>query len=347
MTVPAHWLQPAFHPAYARLLCMMVRRQGVEPSRLLADTGLTWRQLLDAERGVNFMQVRSLLLAAMTHGGSPLLGIEFGAALPVSAHGPVGYAVMASKNVGQALDVVSRYSGLRSKAFEFRVTDDECRCRVQVHERFDLAEVRIPLLEAVAILFVQVLETLVGFRLEQVEYAMPYAPPAWHATYGKWFAGKVGFDAPCLELRFPRELLEAPCLTADPAAFAAALRDCEQGMAQQALEGDWLQQIRARLQGREGELPACEALAAELHMSSRTLMRKLKARGTSYQELIDGVRKERAQWFLTHTGYPIEAIAEKLGYLDTSNFSRTFRRWFGVSPKEFRVSARGAQPPQT
>jgi AraC-like DNA-binding protein len=48
------------------------------------------------------------------------------------------------------------------------------------------------------------------------------------------------------------------------------------------------------------------------------------------------VRSELAAWWLTETQLPIERIAEKLGYQDTSNFSRTFRRWFGMPPLAMR-----------
>lgn len=325
---------------------MMMRKRGVDLPRLLAGTGLSWAQLLDASRGLNFVQMRSLILAAIKLSGSPLVGLEVGAALPVSAHGQVGYAAMASNDVGQALDVIVRYAKLRTNALEWRLIRGEHDCRVQIRECFDLADVRIPMLEATSVLLVQVLEALVGYPLEQMEYRLPYSAAPWHAAYAARFVGKIEFDAACLEIRFPNALLAVPCLTADPLAYAAAQRDCEQALAQLALEGDLLQQVRARLQGREGDYPGCDAMATELHMSARTLMRKLKQRGTSYQDLLDEVRKARAQWFLLHTSYPVESIAERLGYLDTSNFGRTFRRWFGVSPKEFRITAQDTRPPE-
>ncbi|QDZ29269.1 AraC family transcriptional regulator [Noviherbaspirillum sp. UKPF54] len=348
MTVPAHWVQPAVHPAYARLLCMHLRKRGVELSRLLSGTGLTWPQLLDASRSLSFAQMRRLILSALELSGSPLLGMEIGASVPVSAHGPVGYAAMASKDVGQALDVIVRYSVLRASMLDMRLLTGGPVACLQIRERFDLGDVRIPILEGTSVLLVQVLEALVGDALGELEYRVPYPAAPWHAAYASRFSGTIVFDAACMEIRFPGALLAAPCLTADPLAYAAALRDCEQALAQRGPGGDLAQQVRARLAAREGDYPGCDGMADELHMSARTLIRKLKQCGTSYQALLDEVRKERAQWFLRHTGLPVETIAERLGYLDTSNFGRTFRRWFGVSPKEFRAGAqaqaRGGPP---
>lgn len=348
MTVPADWMQPAFHPTYARVLCMMLRKRGVDVSCLLDGTGLNWPQLLNAERGLSFAQLRSLILAALRQSVSPLLGMELGAALPVSAHGQVGYAAMASKTLEQAFEVISRYSRLRSNAFEWRLSGARGQCAVRIQECIDLHDVRIPILEAVSTMQLKVIEALLGYAPENMELRLPYRRPLWHAEYTPRFAVRIVFDADCLELRFPENLLAAPCLSADPGAYAAARRDCEQGLAQLALEGDLLQQISARLRACEERYPGCDEMATQFHMSARTLMRRLKERGTSYQELLDEARKERAQWFLLHTGDSVEIVAERLGYLDTSNFSRTFRRWFGMSPKEFRNAARSLPPtPET
>ena len=77
-------------------------------------------------------------------------------------------------------------------------------------------------------------------------------------------------------------------------------------------------------------------MAQELNVSRRTLSRKLKQEGVTYQRLLDEVRKEVAEWCLLRTRMPIEAIAERLGYVDASNFSRTCRRWFRKPPGKFR-----------
>lgn len=347
MNVPSEWLAPAFHPTYARMLCMLLRKHGVDTHRLLAGTGLTWAELVSTEKGIDFLRVRNLLHAALRYGVSPSLGMEVGAAVPVAAHGQVGYAGVASRDVRQAFDVLVRYSKLRSTAFAFRLVEDGPVCHLQVREQFDLGDVRIPLLEAVLLVVVQLLETVLGQPLDDVQYLLPYPEPPWSAAYASRLRARLRFGAGCMAISMPRELLDTPCLTADPVAYASARRSCEQALADLVQENDILHQVRLRLRARDDTFPSCEAMASELHMSARTLMRRLKQHGTSYQGLLDEVRKEQAQWYLQHTTYPVESIAVRLGYQDPTNFSRTFRRWFGVSPSAFREAAvaRG-RPPQ-
>ena len=108
----------------------------------------------------------------------------------------------------------------------------------------------------------------------------------------------------------------------------------------QARQANWSQEMegmaaawRGFQQDWQGTL---EQMAGRLNMSARNLIRKLKEEDLTYQMLLDEVRKEYAVWYLINTRKSVEAIADLVGYKDTSNFSRTFRRWFGMTPKEFR-----------
>lgn len=82
-----------------------------------------------------------------------------------------------------------------------------------------------------------------------------------------------------------------------------------------------------------------ESLAAQLHMTSRTLRRRLDAEGTSFRQLQDEVLGTLAEELLRSTALRLEEIAERLGYGEVSNFIHAFKRWKGVSPGQFRREA--------
>jgi AraC-like DNA-binding protein len=71
-------------------------------------------------------------------------------------------------------------------------------------------------------------------------------------------------------------------------------------------------------------------------MSESAFQKKLKLEGTSYQALLDGTRSELSQQYLGKGGMSISEAAFLLGFTDSSNFSRAFKRWLGVSPSEYR-----------
>jgi AraC-like DNA-binding protein len=82
--------------------------------------------------------------------------------------------------------------------------------------------------------------------------------------------------------------------------------------------------------------PDLAEIAANQHISPRTLIRRLKRGNTSYQAILEDVRKTMAVDYLLHSGMSVASIAYRLGYQDPSNFGRAFRSWFGVPPGKYR-----------
>jgi len=73
-------------------------------------------------------------------------------------------------------------------------------------------------------------------------------------------------------------------------------------------------------------------------------MRRLAQEGTSFQQLLDAHQQSRTLWLLQHTSDSVEDIAGRLGYTDTSNFSRTVKRWFGHTPSALRKGTLSTAP---
>jgi AraC-like DNA-binding protein len=94
-----------------------------------------------------------------------------------------------------------------------------------------------------------------------------------------------------------------------------------------------------------------EQVATELHLHPRTLLRRLKEEGTSFQEVKDAVRRDIALYYLQQTKLDLTHIAQKLGYAEHSVLTRSCIRWFSASPRELRLRRRRphrsrSQPPQ-
>ena len=332
---------PAVHPAYLRLLCQTLRNCGTDPEPLLLAAGLpASRQLAASGQAVPHRSVNRFVRECLRTTRRPWLGLELGLAMQVSAHGPLGYAVAASRDLRQALTMVSRFTPIRDATLRLRLRAQPHGAAFELVERVDLADAREFMACVVLATVVRVVEAVLGRVPEAIAVDLPFAEPAWRERIEQLVRGPLRFGAPRLALHFDAALLAAPCVTADPAAFDRARRECEIALASSTAEASLAQRVRDRLGGVEGEaLPTLAALAAEFAMSPRTLIRRLKDEGTRYQALLDEMRQQRALWYLQHTRDSIESIAGRLGYEDTSNFSRTFRRWFGIAPGEVRAGA--------
>jgi AraC-like DNA-binding protein len=333
------WRLPRIHASHLRLMAVALQRRGVDPDAQLAAQGLSLWPLEDGARLAPLAHIRCLASALPESGG-----LEIGELSPVTLHGPMGLAMTASATLAEALEVFATYGGARGRIMRFTCREGAGFADLELVERFNFDDLRPFMLEATAVLAVRLMEAVVGGRLAGLALEFPYAAPAWAAAYAGHFSGDVRFDADVLRIRIPAPLLRLRGVAADPIAKEAALRQCAREATEIELSArrDLLPWLWERLSEAEGGFPALERLAQELDLSPRTLIRRLKAKGYRYRDLVDELRAERASWRLIHTDTPIEEIAVALGYADPSNFSRTFQRWRGQRPSEYRRAARGA-----
>lgn len=328
---------PTVHPAYVKLLCMALRQQSVDVNALLQTAGMPlWRDFVASDALLSHRAVNGIIRQALTASGRPWLGLDVGAAVQVSAHGPLGYAAVASQDMRQALQTVARHAGIRHGGLRFHLRETERGGVFEMTLRFDLEDCHDFVVSLLFATLQRLMEAVVGESLHaQMTVDLPFAEPDWSSHIRQLFPGKIRFGAARLAYHLERDLLERPCLTADPLAYQLISRECEK-LGSQNASASMAQRVQQLLMGREGRYPSLNAVAQFFSMSSRTLIRRLKDEGTSFQGLLDQARQQRAMWYLKETQYTVEDIAERLGYLDTTNFSRTFRRWYGITPSDVR-----------
>jgi AraC-like DNA-binding protein len=126
---------------------------------------------------------------------------------------------------------------------------------------------------------------------------------------------------------------------ADRAALNLARQACERDLEALGFDGQIGERVRRALPTGEGFRTLPE-VAAALHVSPRTLTRRLLAKGLSFSDLVDHDRRDRAMAMLRMSDASIDEIAEKLGYSTASNFVRAFQRWTGETPAAHRRARR-------
>lgn len=329
-------LRPAIHPTYARLVCAYLHQQGFDNETILQGTRLHWDQLLGGNRYLSLEQLARLLRRATALTRTPWLGLDIGGITSVSAHGALGYAIVSAPNLRVVLHTLARFTRLRFQLVNVVISETDEHFTVSMEELSELGDVREFVYSALLVTYLQLVDTVTSQRLRNIQIELPIPHPQWADVYQQRCGCPVLFDAPAFRLQMPVSVLDTPCLTADAGTFRTALRDCENQLRQLDNGGALSQQVSHCLLNSPEGYPSLDDVASRLAMSRRTLIRKLKTEGTSYQELLDGVRQELAAWYLLETTVAVEQIAERLGYQDTSNFSRTFRRWFGMTPHAMR-----------
>ncbi len=326
------------NPAYVRLLRNLLRSLKVDADALLAAAGLSWNQLSKDPQGIGYATVDMLIQASLVATQRPWIGLEVGSAADPSTHGQVGSAVLASSDLRQALETFVRFACLRSDYFEWRFSAEPGGAALNIRERIDLGPSREFLNDLLFSVHIRIIETVIGHPAETLVVDVPREQPPWVEEFTKRCSGKLRFGAATLTFHVPDALLGLPCVTSDGRAYESAFRECEALLAAFNDSGS-AQQVRTILLTASAVYPTLVEVAARLHVTPQTLMRRLKREACTYQKILDEVRSSRALWYLQNTKLSVEEIAARLGYVDTSNFSRTVRRWFGISPLEIRSGA--------
>jgi AraC-like DNA-binding protein len=165
-----------------------------------------------------------------------------------------------------------------------------------------------------------------------IERPVPEDPARWEYM----LATHVEFDTTATTVSWSRVDIMEPLVTGDPA--LARVND-EQT---QAYLDSFLAQTTSRevvdkiIEQLPDGPPSQQQIAASLHVSNRTLQRKLKDEGTSFMELLQDTRLQLARKYLRQPNRSVVETSYLLGFSEPSTFSRAFKRWTGVAPVEFR-----------
>ena len=173
-----------------------------------------------------------------------------------------------------------------------------------------------------------------------------HAAPTDVARYEKHFACPVRFGAEHDEMHAPAFLLEGHAPQADPNLGRVLQEHNEYLLSRLPSDDPFVYLVRSKLVDRlrGADLPDPRWLARELHVSERTLRRRLQAEGTGYHALLDEVRAQLARLSVIETREGFDAIARRLAFGDASAFFRAFRRWHGTTPAQYRKETAVAAP---
>lgn len=180
---------------------------------------------------------------------------------------------------------------------------------------------------------------LIGQRIPLKQVAFEFTPPAHQAEYYLMFPCPMHFEAPTNHLVFDAALLNAPVVQTPETLRAHLQRAPLDWFVRQAYYQAYTRRVMDYLE-QPGQLDAdINQTAQALHLTERTLRRKLMAEGTGFQTLKENMRRDLALHYLNQPSLPIARIAQQLGFSEASAFTRAFKSWTGASPKTYRDAA--------
>jgi len=317
------WREGLVHSAYVRMAMVLTEAMGLSSPIPTPEGG----------RMMALREVEPLLdMLGVAH--NPGLGVALGTMIPAAAHGAMGYAVVSSQTIGEALETLARLTPMRNRMFSYECTRSPTETVLAIKPRVDLRLYREFCEIGTAVSVFKMIQSLAG---DTAASDMRF-DARWTTALDLGVPMQVRLGQAVTALRVPHSIAILRSPTADAKLFASACRSCEEEL--RILDGSMAQRLRTLMPDANQRWPSLKEAAAQFAMSSRTLMRRLGAEGFSYQALQDEARSEWACWYLTNTAIPMRGIAEKLGFVDDTNFSRSFRRWKNTTPLDYRKATK-------
>ena len=327
-----HGQMPA---AYLKVLLQNAASQHLSVRKLLTGTGLEADELMQSNRAISFIQMRRVV-ANVTRSLGPGWHLSLAHHLTIPSHGPLGFAAVTAPDLRASVNVLLRFFGIRGPFLLLAGSVENDQFVIRLYETTDMGDERNALVE-LAILSIQgLLERPLGREIRGARVAFAYPSPGYAEQLSTAFHPELEFNASRHKLSFPVEWLDEHCVLYDEAMHRYLLMRCEEDM--RALSGILPAEIAIRqaLLSRPEKLPSLGEIAATQNVSPRTLIRRLRRGNTSYNAILEDVRKTLAVDYLLRSDMSIAGIGYRLGYQDPSNFGRAFRTWFGTSPGRYR-----------
>lgn len=321
--------------SWVRGILLAIELEGLDGRELFAELGLDLAVLADPDARFPQDDMTRLWQLAVQRSGNPAIALNF-ARVHTPAFPVLGYSMMSSRTLAEAFERLERYQRIIAEGADvsFRRLPEGCLFSVQVHGDRLLPPRQSA--ESSLASMIALVRWITGRDIRPLEVRLAGEPPVDLAPYQALFQAPLSHGHGQCAMLFSHEDMNAPLPTAN--AELARLHD--------RFAGEYLarfgssrfshqtRQVLCRLLP-QGE-PRREVVAEILHLSERTLQRRLQEEGSSYQQLLDDTRRELAQQYLATPHMTLLEIAYLLGFSEPSNFFRAFRRWFGVTPGEYR-----------
>lgn len=323
----------------AALLCALGEEHGLPRAALLAAAGVTEAQLADPEAEIAAEQEVRLVaaLAAALPGDA---GLVAGGRYRLATYGIWGFALLSSRTLRAGHEVAMRFLDLTYALTRISAAEEQGELRL-FFDDLDLVE---PVRR-----FVLLRDSTAALQLWRESLGRPVVPrrvelrlpaPADPAPYAAAFGVLPRFATPRSTVVFDAALLDQPLPQAAPLTAASCEAQCRELLERRVSRRGLSGQVRDLLLRSPQRMAGQEEVAAELHVSVRTLRRRLAEEGTSFRAVLDQTRRHLAEELLVTVGLSVEEVAERVGYSEASAFVHAFQRWTGDSPRRWARTAR-------
>jgi AraC-like DNA-binding protein len=318
--------------------------EGVSPVDALRGVELSQNEISSPATLVSLNQVIECYRNAAKLSRDPHFGFRAGLKFHVSTYGMYGFAILSSTNFRRTMRFAMDYHQLATPLTNISF-QEESR-----YAAWTISPIPHPWIDAPLYKFlvehqfgviISLLRDVMGLAFAAQEFHVTYNPSDDATAYSTVFEGEVLFGRPQNKLVFDTAWLDSAPKLGNEITYSAILKLCDELIEELQLRIGVIGKVREILLGDLTSPPSLDSVADRLHMTQRTLRRKLREEHTSFRKVVDELRMFVAVKYLRDTKLTTEDIAYALGFSDAANFRHAFRRWTKCAPVDFRDSSKG------
>jgi AraC-like DNA-binding protein len=315
----------------------LVRSRGGDIAPLFRYARLKLEVLDQPDATVPLRSVAHLFERAARALDMPDFGLQLSRYQDISVLGAIALIARHAATVGDALSGISRHFSFHIAAARIRLLEDA---------RPGYSQFRYELDDDPSVPRRQAIELSIAVAHGFLRLATADSGKDWHvafmhraglspAEYRKFFGCTVGFGELADTVTFPTPLLAVAIDAGNERLQAAAERYVSNLIRRFPLDiGQQVEALVERQLGVGGS--GIDRIASQLGMHRRTLQRRLEAQRLHFEDIVDLVRRKRADQLLPHAAFPLAEVCQLLGYSEQSSLNRACRRWYGNSPLALR-----------
>ncbi len=328
--------------ASVQLMVQLAARRGWSADECLAGSGIdpgalddpfaeiTARQEFDVMRNLDELRC-----------GEPGFWVEVGTNYHAGMHGSWGMALLTSRSLRDAIELTTEFVELAWVFTTITVTEyvDTDEVGITIDNGDLPPDVASILVERISAAITSILRDLTNHGVPASSVRFRHSAPSNTSRYIDAFGTEPSFDADRNELIGDSAWLDTPLPQANDLVRRGYEAACRDLLGKRRARTGFAGAVRDALTREPGRIPPLAEVAGALNVSPRTLARRLTDEGASYRALVDELRQALAEELLRNSPLTTAQIANRLGYTDSANFIRAFKRWRDMTPRSFRSTS--------
>lgn len=320
-------------------LMLMADELGISSDSWLTGLRLSPEQLSDSQTRISWRQAIEIIRRALPTLPLDGVGLAMGSNQNGGNFGLLGLAMKTARTFGDAVRIGLDYQHSLGPLMDLTLEENDDGTLAVIATAPEEANDLLPFLcEEMFSSTLMLGRELAGNDFSPLRLELGYPAPTCTDQYQALFRCELAFNQPRHAMVLDPRWMQMPFSSYNPVTSQQALSLCRAQLATLTSPGETTAAVERQLRPRLRDNPQMSEVAETLHLSERTLRRQLADEQTSFSEVHDRIRTERALQLLQDPDLDIATIGNQLGFNDAREFRRAFKRWTGQTPSETRLA---------